>query len=315
MRDLRIIFMGTPEFAVPSLDILVENYFNVVAVITAPDKPAGRGLTLKASAVKEAALRHSIPVLQPTSLKDPAFLEELQSYKANLQVVVAFRMLPEAIWSYPEFGTFNLHASLLPNYRGAAPINWAIMNGEKETGCTTFFLKHEIDTGNIIFSEKETISYDDTIETLYARLMSKGSHLVLKTVQSIASGEVKTHPQNESEAKHSAPKIHKETCAIDWKKSAEEIRNFIRGLSPIPSAWTMIDGKQFKIFRTSVSSENSGNHTPGTIISDGKKTMEIATGNGILKLEELQPEGKKRMSTEEFLRGYKIPSTLIAGSN
>jgi methionyl-tRNA formyltransferase len=313
MRDLRIIFMGTPEFAVPSLDILVENKFNVVAVITAPDKPAGRGLTLKASAVKEAALRHSIPVLQPTSLKDPAFLEELTSYNANLQVVVAFRMLPEAIWSYPEFGTFNLHASLLPNYRGAAPINWAIINGEKETGCTTFFLKHEIDTGNIIYTEKEPIEYDDTIEALYGRLMNKGSLLVLKTVQSIASGEVKTFPQNEAEAKHAAPKIHKETCAIDWKKSAEEIRNFIRGLSPIPAAWTTLDGKQFKIFKASVSNESSTQHAPGTILSDGKKTLEIATGKGLLKLDELQPEGKKRMTVEEFLRGYKLPPSIVAG--
>lgn len=306
MRDLRIIFMGTPEFAVPSLEALVNNGFNVVAVITAPDKPAGRGLTLKASAVKETAVKHNIPVLQPVNLKDPEFFEELKSYNANLQVVVAFRMLPENIWSYPEYGTFNLHASLLPDYRGAAPINWAIINGEKETGCTTFFLKHEIDTGNIIFFEKEKISDDDTIETLYHRLMEKGGALTLKTVQAIASEEIKTFPQDENSAKHAAPKIHKETCKIDWNKKADEVRNFVRGLSPVPAAWTILKEKQLKVFKTTVSETACIGTAPGTMRSDGKKTIEYATADFWLQINELQFEGKKRMSTEEFLRGFKI---------
>ncbi len=221
MNNLRIIFMGTPEFAVPSLEILVENKFNVVAVITAPDKPQGRGQKLSASPIKENAVKHHIPVLQPTNLKSPEFLEELKTYKANLQIVVAFRMLPEVVWTMPALGTFNLHASLLPQYRGAAPINWAIVNGEKETGVTTFFLKHEIDTGSIIFQEKETIDDDDDAGKLYERLMNKGASLVLKTVKAIEKGNFPSLQQTEiAEIKH-APKIFKETCEINWNQSSE----------------------------------------------------------------------------------------------
>src|SRR5687767_4304162 len=249
MNDLSIIFMGTPEFAVPSLEILVESKFKVVAVITAPDKPQGRGQKLIPSPVKECAMKHGIPVLQPTNLKSPEFLEELKSYNANLQIVVAFRMLPEAVWNMPAIGTFNLHASLLPQYRGAAPINWAIINGEKETGLTTFFLKHEIDTGSIIFQEKEPIHNDDNVGTLYERLMIKGAQLVLKTTQAIASGNYPAIPQQqEDEIKH-APKIFKETCEINWNQPNERVRNFVRGLSPYPAAWTRLQDKVFKIYK------------------------------------------------------------------
>jgi methionyl-tRNA formyltransferase len=303
-KDIRIVFMGTPEFAVPSLEALLQDGHQVVAVVTAPDKPAGRGLQLKASAVKECALAHHLPVLQPTNLKDPEFLSTLLSYEANLQVVVAFRMLPESIWSYPAEGTFNLHASLLPNYRGAAPINWAIMNGETETGCTTFFLKHEIDTGNILFQEKEPIYAEDTVAQLYERLMHKGAQLVCKTVRAIRDEKISPIPQDETLARHAAPKIHKETCRIDWNKSAQAINNFVRGLSPIPAAWSLANDKQFKIYKTSVSGRIHAASGCGQVVSDGKKFLDVATGDGFLSIEEMQPEGKKRMSVEEFLRGY-----------
>jgi methionyl-tRNA formyltransferase len=248
MTPLRIIFMGTPEFAVPCLEILVEQKFNVVAVITAPDKPQGRGQKLVPSPVKEAALKHNLPILQPSNLKSPAFIEELKSYQANLQIVVAFRMLPEVVWAMPKLGTFNLHASLLPQYRGAAPINWAIINGETETGVTTFFLKHEIDTGSIIFQEKEPIHESDTIGTLYERLMHKGAKLVLKTAKAIEVGDYPSLPQNTSEEIKHAPKIYKETCEINWNQSAKKVVDFVRGLSPYPGAWTVFNGKTYKIF-------------------------------------------------------------------
>ncbi|MBS9523084.1 methionyl-tRNA formyltransferase [Litoribacter ruber] len=304
-KTLRIIYMGTPEFAVPSLDILVENGWNVVAVITAPDRPKGRGQKLIPSPVKEAALKHNLPVLQPTNLKDPEFIEELRSYKADLQIVVAFRMLPEAVWNMPSKGTFNLHASLLPNYRGAAPINWAIINGEKETGVTTFFLKHQIDTGNLIFQEKETILPEDNVGTLYERLMEKGSRLVLKTVEAIQEGTVEPVPQDESKALHEAPKIFKETCMIDWNQPAEKIHNLIRGLSPYPAAWTEINGKTCKIFASEIIEKSSGN-TPGKINSDGKNYIHFHSQDNLLAIKELQLQGKKRMGTEEFLRGNKL---------
>ena len=243
--------MGTPEFAVPSLQILIENKFNIVAVITAPDRPQGRGQKLTASPVKQCALDNNIPVLQPTNLKAHDFLEELKSYDANLQIVVAFRMLPEVVWAMPSLGTFNLHASLLPQYRGAAPINWAIINGETETGVTTFFLKHEIDTGSIIFQEKEPIHVDDNVGTLYERLMLKGAALVLKTVKAIEKGDYPSIPQESSaETKH-APKIFKDTCEINWNQASKKIIDFVRGLSPYPSAWTKINGKTYKIFKVS----------------------------------------------------------------
>jgi methionyl-tRNA formyltransferase len=304
-KELRIIFMGTPEFAVPSLEILVQNSYNVVAVVTAPDKPAGRGLKLKESPVKEAAVRLQIPVLQPEKLKSEEFLNELRSYKADLQVIVAFRMLPEAVWNMPAKGTFNLHASLLPQYRGAAPINWAIINGEIETGATTFFLQHEIDTGDILFYDKEQIKEDDTAGTLYERLMNKGAQLVLKTVKSITEGNYKPQPQITSGEIKAAPKIHKETCKIDWNKSAEEIRNFIRGLSPYPSAWTNLNGKDHKIYFATASNE-SLSLDPGQFKSDNKSYIKIQTGNGVINILDLQMEGKKRMTVEEYLRGNKL---------
>jgi methionyl-tRNA formyltransferase len=305
MNILRIIFMGTPEFAVPSLEVLVENKYNVVAVITAPDKPQGRGQKLSASPVKECALKHNIPVLQPTNLKSPEFLEELKSYQANLQIVVAFRMLPEVVWAMPSLGTFNLHASLLPQYRGAAPINWAIINGEKETGATTFFLKHEIDTGSIIYQHREAITDSDTVGTLYERLMNNGAQLVLKTVKAIEAGDYPSVPQPEGgEIKH-APKIFKETCEILWDKTSEQVRNFVRGLSPYPAAWSMLNGKTFKIY--SVSLVNHGeNKNAGEISTDNKNYLYVKTLDGWVSIDEFQPEGKKRMAVQEYFRGNKI---------
>jgi methionyl-tRNA formyltransferase len=300
--------MGTPEFAVPSLEILVKNQFNVVAVITAPDKPQGRGQKLTPSPVKESALKHSITVLQPVNLKAPEFIEELKGYRANLQVVVAFRMLPEMVWAMPALGTFNLHASLLPQYRGAAPINWAIINGEKETGATTFFLKHEIDTGSIIFQEKEPIHESDTVGTVYERLMHKGADLVLKTVKAIEAGNYPAVPQDMStEIKH-APKIFKENCEIKWDQPSRRIVDFIRGLSPYPAAWTQLNGKTYKIFNSSLSTVNSRQSTvdSGQISTDNKTYLDIKTSDGWVSILELQPEGKKRMTLSEFFRGNKL---------
>lgn len=289
MNSLRIVFMGTPEFAVPSLNILVENGYDIAGVITAPDKASGRGLQLQPSDVKVAAQKHGLKILQPANLKAPEFIEELKSLNANLQIVVAFRMLPEAVWSMPSIGTFNLHASLLPQYRGAAPINWAIINGEKETGVTTFFLKHEIDTGSILFQEKEPIYPEDDAGSLYVRLMNKGAQLVLKTVKAIESGNYEARPQTTGPQIKHAPKIFRETCEINWNKNSDEIINFVRGLSPYPGAWTVINGKTYKIFKVS---------------HKGELTMK--TADGIVAIEELQPEGKKRMKAADFLRGYKL---------
>ena len=305
-KDLRIIYMGTPEFAVPALERLVETGWNIVAVITAPDKPKGRGQKLIPSPVKETAIKHDIPVLQPTNLKSLDFLEELKSYQADLQIVVAFRMLPEKVWNMPPMGTFNLHASLLPDYRGAAPINWAIINGEKETGITTFFLKHEIDTGSIIFQEKEAIHAEDNVGSLYERLMLKGAKLVVKSVEAIASESITPLPQDETKAKHHAPKIYKETCEIDWKKPAYEIHNLIRGLSPYPAAWTIIQGKLCKIFRSQYSDKNISGLKAGEYKSEGKSKLVFQTGNGHISILELQLEGKKRLPVEEFLKGFKL---------
>jgi len=303
MKDLRIIYMGTPEFAVPSFEILVENGFNVVAVITAPDRPKGRGQKLATSPVKDAAVKHNVPVLQPTNLKDPAFIEELKSYNANLQIVVAFRMLPEAVWNMPEIGTFNLHASLLPQYRGAAPINWAIINGEKETGVTTFFLKHKIDTGNIIFQEKETIKDDDTVGDLYGRLMDRGSKLVLKTVEAIAAEDYPQIPQNEDQEIKEAPKIFRETCEIKWDQPTKKVYDFIRGLSPYPAAWTTLNDKNLKLFKVN---KTEGSGEPSSFKSDNKTYIKFFTADGAIDVKELQLQGKKRMEIEEFLRGYNL---------
>ncbi len=298
--------MGTPEFAVPSLQILVENGFNVVAVITAPDKPKGRGQKLSTSPVKDCAVSQDIPVLQPYNLKNPEFIEELKSYNANLQIVVAFRMLPEMVWDMPEIGTFNLHASLLPQYRGAAPINWAIINGEKKTGVTTFFLKHEIDTGNVIFQEEEVIEEDDTVGDLYGRLMDSGAKLVLKTVEAIQAEDYPQLPQNEDQEIKHAPKIFKETCEIDWTKSSQEVYDFIRGLSPYPAAWTNLNGTQFKIFRAEKLEMVKAGAQPGDFKTDNKTYLHIQTGGKALAITELQMQGKKRMKIEDFLRGNNL---------
>lgn len=304
-KDLRIIFLGTPDFAAASLRNLVENQVNIVAVITAPDKPQGRGKQLGMSAVKEYALEANLPVLQPTNLKSESFLEELKGYKADLQIVVAFRMLPVAVWDMPPMGTFNLHASLLPQYRGAAPINWAIVNGEKETGITTFFLKHEIDTGTIIFQESEPILEDDNVGSLYVRLMNKGAGLVLKTVRAIEKEEYPQVPQEIKGPLKSAPKIFKNDCEIDWNQPAKKVRDFVRGLSPYPAAWTKLNGKTLKIFKIEISEETTSLPV-GQFHSDNKTFLRVKTQDKTVNILELQMEGKKRMAIDEFLRGNQI---------
>ena len=305
-NKIRIIFMGTPEFAVPSLQKLVENDYAVVAVITAPDKPQGRGQRVTPSPVKAYAVSQNIPVLQPTNLKSPAFVEELRSYQADLQVVVAFRMLPEVVWNMPPRGTFNLHASLLPQYRGAAPINWAIINGETQTGVTTFMLQHEIDTGNILFQEREPIHPDDTAGTLYERLMHQGSDLVSRTVRAIEANAYTLTPQSPPKEEKLAPKLQRETCQIDWQQPVEAIRNFVRGLSPYPAAWTIIHEKNYKLFSVTPveqPEEKAATLRPGEFVTDNKYYWHIKGADGLLAVEELQLQGKRRMAIEEFLRG------------
>lgn len=304
-KELRIIFLGTPDFAAESLKRLVESGFLIVAVVTSPDKPQGRGKKLGSSAVKNYALEANLPILQPTNLKSHDFLQELKSYQADLQIVVAFRMLPEAVWNMPRLGTFNLHASLLPQYRGAAPINWAIINGEKETGVTTFFLKHEIDTGEIIFQEKELINDNDSVGDLYERLMIKGADLVVKTAEAISNGDYPQYPQNTIEPLRVAPKIFKEDCKIDWSQSSEKVQNFIRGLSPYPAAWTHLEGKTLKIFKSQLS-ETESQRDIGVFESDNKTYLRIKTGDKSLDILELQLEGKRRMDVQEFLRGFQF---------
>lgn len=306
-KNIRIIFMGTPDFAVASLDILVQNGYNVVGVITAPDKPAGRGLQLQQSAVKQYAVSKGLHVLQPEKLKNPAFLEELRALKADLQVVVAFRMLPELVWDMPPLGTINVHASLLPNYRGAAPINWAIINGEKQSGVTTFKLQHEIDTGDILFSQSVDIRDDETAGELHDDLMATGAGLLLKTVQALASGNAKGTPQAHIKAediKH-APKIFKEDCQIKWEQPIGQVYNLVRGLSPYPTAWTTLNGKTLKIFQASREHVKPA-VAPGEVVTDNKTHLKIAAADGYLSLQEIQLEGKKRMDIEAFLRGNKI---------
>lgn len=304
-RPLRIIFLGTPEFAVESLKALVESGKQVVAVVTAPDKPAGRGRKLTASPVKTYAEEQEIPVLQPANLKNPEFLDELAAYQADLQVVVAFRMLPESVWNMPPLGTFNLHASLLPDYRGAAPIHWAIIRGEKITGVTTFFLKHEIDTGDILFQEEEPIGPDDTVGDLYGRLMSTGARLVVKTVDAIASGKLHGTPQRAADDRKTAPKIFRETCRIDWDQSTNEVHDFVRGLSPFPGAWTVINDATVKILRAKPAGPAVRLH-PGQVDTDHSSWLRIGTADGALEILELQWEGKRKMETSEFLRGNQI---------
>ena len=311
---LRIIYMGTPDFAVEPLKTLVEAGKNVVAVVTMPDKPAGRGHKLQFSPVKEYALKAGIPVLQPENLKSPDFLQELASYNADLQIVVAFRMLPEAVWSMPKYGTFNLHASLLPRYRGAAPINWAVINGDKETGITTFFLKHEIDTGNIILQEKVAIDEEDNAGDVHDKLMYLGADLVLKTLKMIEEDNVITRPQDDAQASP-APKIFKDTAKLDFDKYAADIRNLVRGMAPYPAAWFNIklqDGNEsmMKIFKVSIEEKNH-NYSVGTILTDGKKMLKIACKDGFINLLEVQMAGKKRMAAEDLMRGTNLVGATI----
>lgn len=304
---MRIIFMGTPDFAVASLDALVQNGYNVVAVITAPDKPAGRGLQLQQSAVKQYAVQHNIPVLQPEKLKNPAFLDELRAYKADLQVVVAFRMLPVVVWDMPPLGTINVHASLLPQYRGAAPINWAIINGEQRSGVTTFKLQHEIDTGNVLFSSEVPIRPDETAGELHDALMKAGAETLLRTVAALKEGNLHGQPQQEIEAgelKH-APKIFKDDCRINWELPLEKVYNLVRGLSPYPTAFTMLQNKTLKIYKAEMEPATH-NQAPGSVHSDKKTYLKFAAEGGYLNVLELQLEGKKKMGTEEFLRGFRF---------
>lgn len=312
-KDLRIVYMGTPEFAVESLKRLVEGGYNVVGVITMPDKPMGRhGSVLQPSPVKQYAVSQGLKVLQPEKLKNEDFVAELRSLHADLQIVVAFRMLPEIVWNMPRLGTFNLHASLLPQYRGAAPINWAVINGDTETGITTFFLKHEIDTGEIIDQVRVPIVDTDNVEMVYDRLMHLGGDLVLKTVDAILEGNVKTTPQEELakvEELRPAPKIFKETCRIDWTKGVKRVYDFVRGLSPYPAAWTELcqDSSapvMLKIYETEKQfCEHSLN--PGSIVTDGKTYFKIASTDGYVNILSLQLAGKKRMNVQDFLRGYR----------
>lgn len=333
-RELRIVFMGTPEFAVASLDALVKAGCRVAGVITAPDKPAGRGMKLQESAVKKYALEHGLHILQPPKLKDPQFLEELRSLNADLQIVVAFRMLPEVVWNMPPMGTLNVHGSLLPQYRGAAPINWAIINGEKETGVTTFRLKHEIDTGNILLQERIPISENETAGELHDRMKEIGAQLLVRTVVGLADGTIEEREQdyrppttdhrqsttgNRQELLHEhrssevadrlsslphAPKIFTETCRINWNKTVDEVHNLVRGLSPFPGAFTTLQGKMLKIYRS------EKDHTPpalppGEVQTDHRSIFKFTCADGHLIVKELQLEGKKKMPVEEFLKGYR----------
>ena len=316
-KDLRIVYMGTPDFAVESLRRLVEGGYNVVAVITMPDKPAGRGHKIQFSPVKEYALSQGLPVLQPERLKDEAFVEQLRSLHADLQIVVAFRMLPEVVWNMPPMGTFNLHASLLPQYRGAAPLNWAIINGDTETGITTFFLKHEIDTGEIIQQRRIPILPEDNVGTIHDKLMVLGADMVVETVDAILAGTVKPIDQESiqtDEPLRPAPKIFKETCRIDWSKPCMQIHNLVRGLSPYPAAWcewVSADGNRLsvKIFRTTP--VPAAHHfEPGSIHTDGKSRIDVACADGYVRIEELQLAGKKRMAAADLLRGFHLDDTF-----
>ncbi len=299
---MRVIFLGTPEFSVASLDAIIKAGFDVVAVVTAPDKPAGRGMKLTSSAVKQYAVAHHIPVLQPVKLKDPAFVEELRSYKADLQVVIAFRMLPEVIWNMPLKGTVNLHASLLPDYRGAAPINWAIINGETETGVSTFLLKHEIDTGDVILNKKIVITPEMTAGELHDKLMILGADSIVETLNRIQSGNYSPQPQKGSSLKM-APKLFTQDCIIDWNQPSVDIYNKIRGLSPFPGAITYLNNRLIKVFKASYTLGSSPLE-PGTLQSDQRTVLSFRTQDGFVNILEMQMEGKKRMFVEDFLRGH-----------
>lgn len=312
-KDLRIVFMGTPDFAVETLKLLVENSYNVVGVVTTPDRPAGRGYKLQESAVKKYASSRGLYIMQPEKLKDESFLSELKSLNADLQIVVAFRMLPEVVWDMPPKGTFNVHASLLPQYRGAAPINWAVINGEKETGVTTFFLSHEIDTGDILFQEKISVNEEDNAETVHDKLMTLGAQLALKTVDAIESDAIKPQAQNsydidESELKP-APKLFRDNTEIDWNKPGIEIYNFVRGLSPYPAAWTELEVngtlQNFKIFGTKFV---PGEHSLPIkqTVTDNKTYLCIAVSDGFIEITDIQVSGKRRMEIRDFLNGFKF---------
>jgi methionyl-tRNA formyltransferase len=314
MEKLRIVFMGTPEFAVGILDTILHNNYEVVGVITAADKPAGRGQKIKYSAVKEYALAHNLHLLQPTNLKDESFLAELQALNANLQIVVAFRMLPEVVWKMPSLGTFNLHASLLPNYRGAAPINWAIINGETKTGVTTFFIDDKIDTGAMILNSETAIGVNESAGELHDRLMELGSETVIQTLALLESGRVTTTIQKDNDEIKTAYKLNKENCKIDWNKSALDIHNLIRGLSPYPAAWSFISDKgeewNVKIYQSSIITE-SHSLAIGQLVST-KKELKIAVANGFIQIESLQFPGKKKMNTAEFLNGIQFTADAKA---
>lgn len=313
-ESLRIVYMGTPDFAVESLRCLVEGGYNVVGVVTGPDKPVGRhGSVLQPTPVKQYAVEKGLRVLQPERLKDETFIEELRSLQADLQIVVAFRMLPEVVWAMPRLGTFNLHASLLPQYRGAAPINWAVINGDKETGVTTFFLKHEIDTGAVIRQVRVPISETDCVGDVHDRLMLLGGGVVCDTVDAIIDGTAEATPQEQmiTEELRPAPKIFKDTCRIEWARPAKKVYDFIRGLSPYPAAWTMLvapDGTEMvaKVYEASIVEKCSAGMECGTIKTDGKNYLHVATSEGMLALHTLQLAGKKRMGVEDFLRGFRL---------
>ncbi|SDW70952.1 methionyl-tRNA formyltransferase [Lutibacter oricola] len=312
MRDIRIVFMGTPDFAVATLDALIKANFNVVGVITAPDKPAGRGRKIQQSAVKKYAVENNLTVLQPTNLKNEDFVNELAALKANLQIVVAFRMLPKVVWQMPEYGTFNLHASLLPNYRGAAPINWAIINGDTKTGVSTFFIDEKIDTGNIILQEETNIAENEIVGELHDKLMNIGSKLVVKTVQLIEKGNVKTIEQPKHDT-NPAPKIFTETCKIDWNLSLDSIFNLIRGLNPYPAAWTTLinNGEETKLQIYNIQKEViEHNYNIGTVISS-KKELKIAVTNGFIKIDSLKISGKRKMDTQSLLNGFTFEENAI----
>jgi methionyl-tRNA formyltransferase len=316
-ESIRIVFMGTPEFAVASLNALLKAGYNIVGVITAPDKPAGRGMQLQQSAVKKFALQHNLNILQPEKLKNTDFLSELQSLKADLQIVVAFRMLPEIVWNMAPMGTINLHGSLLPQYRGAAPINWAIINGEKETGVTTFKLKHQIDTGDILLQERFPIEENETAGDVHDKMKEIGARLLVKTVKGLADGSLKETPQSAFIVSdsglnipgyiiHHAPKIFTETCKIDFSKTVLEVHNLVRGLSPFPGAFTFLNNKMLKIFRTEkIISGHTGTIKLGGYETDGKTFLKFACSDGYILCKEMQLEGKKKMPVEEFLKGFR----------
>lgn len=309
-EPLRVVFMGTPDYAVESLKQLLEANFDVVGVITAPDRPAGRGRKIQESAVKQFATANHLKVLQPTNLKDEDFLKELKELEANVQVVVAFRMLPRVVWAMPKYGTFNLHASLLPQYRGAAPINWAIINGETETGVTTFFIDDKIDTGHVILQTKESINPGDNAGSLHDRLMQIGGKLVVETCTLISKGRVETFPQKSTDELKSAPKIHKETCQIDWNQDIEDVQNHIRGLSPYPGAWTIFQRNEgekemvIKVFESEIERDEHS-FAIGDIIAT-KDALKVAVKRGLVSLLEIQLPGKKRMKTADVLRGFQV---------